>query len=93
MQNSTKTSGNIRRLTSKSANVELISAVDMEIAQVNILHSQEKTPSSMTSSRAGFPFVCVLMLSNMEDTKGGETCFRGPSGEIKKIDTFPMVRK
>ena len=28
----------------------------------------------------------------MEGIKGGETCFKGPSREIKTMDTFPIVR-
>ena len=57
----------------------------MEISQVNILYPEGKATSTVNWHRGGFPFVCVVMLSNMEGTKGGETCFRGLSHEIKTI--------
>lgn len=66
--------------------------MDTEISQVNVLYPEAKATSSVNWHRSSFPFVCVVMLSNMDGTKGGETCFRGPSCEIKTMDTFPMVR-
>ncbi|KAH8799641.1 hypothetical protein F5884DRAFT_863249 [Xylogone sp. PMI_703] len=75
---------------SKIAGLRLIPAMDIEISQVNVLYPKKKATSGIDWHRSSFPFVCVMMLSNMEGTKGGETCFRGPSREVKKLDTFPM---
>jgi len=52
------------------AGLDLIPVMDMEMSQVNVLYPQAKATSTVNWHQNGFPFVCVVMLSNMEGTKG-----------------------
>lgn len=88
---------------SEVAGVELVPAVDFEIANVNISVSDanktvvagKEADGDDTSAFAwhydSFPFVCVVMLSDCTGMVGGETALRMPTGEIRKARGPSMV--
>lgn len=86
------------------AGIELIPAMDYEIAAINI--SLPKQPVDIIDDnktndedlpafawhRDSYPFVCVTMLSDCTGMVGGETALKTASGEIMKVRGPAMVR-
>jgi hypothetical protein len=88
-------------IVSKLAGVDLVPWAAYEIAHVNLcVYDQRVTdaPASATQlSLRGeecpvvgwhtdsYPFVCVLMLSDCTDMRGGETAVRTANGEVIRI--------
>lgn len=92
-------------MVSAAAGIELIQAFDYEIANINISINDQTTvisPDGKVQSNDdssafawhfdSYPFVCVTMLSDCAEMRGGETAVRTPSGEVKKIRGPAMVR-
>jgi hypothetical protein len=78
---------------SKVAGVELVPALDYEIANINISindqDAQVVTFGDETSAVAwhydSFPFVCVTMVSDCTGMLGGETAIKLPNGHVQKV--------
>ncbi|KAJ6008306.1 hypothetical protein N7540_012282 [Penicillium herquei] len=82
---------------SEVAGIELIPAMDYEIAAINISVNEQtvpifKAPDSNEEEfpafawhRDSYPFVCVTMLSDCVGMTGGETALKTASGEIMKV--------
>jgi hypothetical protein len=84
------------RILSSIAGVDLIPVFDYEIGHINI--SVNDNPDGKTQAapvvgwhKDSYPFVCVLMLSDATEMKGGETALRTGSGEIMKVRGPQMV--
>lgn len=69
--------------------------MEYEIAHINIsVHNGEDNKESapvVNWHKDSYPFVCVLMLSDATDMKGGETGLRTGTGELMKIRGPQMV--
>ncbi|KAL2066744.1 hypothetical protein VTL71DRAFT_2816 [Oculimacula yallundae] len=84
-------------MISKIAGVELVTAIDYEIANINIsvppkVRDENETTSTKVEDvpvcgwhKDSYPFVCVLMMSDTTGMIGGETALRTGSGEIKLV--------
>ncbi|CAG7919373.1 unnamed protein product [Penicillium olsonii] len=82
---------------SEVAGIELIPAMDYEIAAINISVSDQSVPifnapkpdedklPAFAWHRDSYPFVCVTMLSDCVGMTGGETALKTASGEIMKV--------
>ncbi|KGO64982.1 hypothetical protein PITC_042010 [Penicillium italicum] len=78
---------------SEVAGIDLIPAMDCEIAAINISISGETTTivknddelPAFAWHRDSYPFVCVTMLSDCTGMTGGETALKTASGEIMKV--------
>ncbi|KAE8355443.1 hypothetical protein BDV28DRAFT_155375 [Aspergillus coremiiformis] len=82
---------------SEVAGVDLVPALDVEIATINIsVHTDtgdrrptedqvEDEISSTAWHYDSFPFVCVTMISDCQGMIGGETMLRMPTGEMMKV--------
>ncbi|KUI60925.1 hypothetical protein VP1G_08110 [Cytospora mali] len=91
----------VLRIISNIAGIELIPAIDLEIAHINLsAQSQEQMEGELRDVQANggeqklssvdwhtdsYPFVCVTMLSDCTNMVGGETALRTGSGEIIKV--------
>ncbi|ROV94792.1 hypothetical protein VMCG_08840 [Cytospora schulzeri] len=91
----------VLRIISSIAGIELIPAIDLEIAHINLsAQSQEQMEGELRDLQANngqqklsavdwhtdsYPFVCVTMLSDCTNMVGGETALRTGSGEIIKV--------
>lgn len=86
------------------AGVELVPALDYDIANINIsvgdgnvdlTEKKDKPLEEELSSVAwhfdSFPFVCVTMISNCEGMVGGETVVKTATGELMKVRGPAMV--
>lgn len=86
------------------AGIDLIPAMNYEIAAINIAVNGEtatvikdtKTEDDDLPAFAwhwdSYPFVCVTMLSDCTGMVGGETALKTASGEIMKVRGPAMVR-
>ncbi|KAH7370941.1 hypothetical protein BKA65DRAFT_522461 [Rhexocercosporidium sp. MPI-PUGE-AT-0058] len=84
-------------LLSRIAGIDLAIAIDYEIANINIsLPARPKDGSNGPGTspeevpvagwhKDSYPFVCVLMMSDVTGMIGGETALRTGSGEIKLV--------
>ncbi|CZT11372.1 uncharacterized protein RAG0_15544 [Rhynchosporium agropyri] len=84
-------------LISRIAGVELVTAIDYEVASVNVSLPPKATQGNDASStgskeppvagwhKDSYPFVCVLMMSDTTGMIGGETALRTGTGEIKLV--------
>ncbi|BCS30663.1 2OG-Fe(II) oxygenase family protein [Aspergillus puulaauensis] len=84
-------------IVSEVAGIELIPAMDYEIAAINISVNNQtvsaySAPKQDDDSlpafawhRDSYPFVCVTMLSDCVGMTGGETALKTSSGEILKV--------
>jgi hypothetical protein len=95
------------RIISSIAGIELIPAIDLEIAHINLsAQSQEQMEGELRDLEANngeqklsavdwhtdsYPFVCVTMLSDCTNMVGGETALRTGTGEIIKVRGPQMV--
>lgn len=93
------------RIISSIAGIELIPAIDLEIAHINLsAQSQEEMEDSLRDLEKNgerlsavdwhtdsYPFVCVTMLSDCTEMIGGETALRTGSGDIIKVRGPQMV--
>ncbi|KAE8152974.1 hypothetical protein BDV25DRAFT_150229 [Aspergillus avenaceus] len=83
---------------SEVAGVDLVPALDFDIANINISvgngsvdlstrsgEAPEQEVSSVAWHYDSFPFVCVTMISNCEGMIGGETALRTATGDIMKV--------
>ncbi|KAL9109229.1 MAG: hypothetical protein Q9227_006154 [Pyrenula ochraceoflavens] len=75
---------------SQVAGIDLVPAMDFEIGHVNICRPKVNGPACDESKPIvdwhtdAYPFVCVLMLSNCADMRGGETALLN-HGEVMKV--------
>jgi hypothetical protein len=92
---------------SQIAGMELIPAMDFEVANINISVSDENNEttnvldnndsplgdrlSSVAWHYDSFPFVCVVMLSDCTGMVGGETVLKTATGDIMKVRGPAMV--
>ena len=88
---------------SEVAGIDLIPAMNYEIAAINIsVNDQTTTVVNNTKSEDedlpafawhwdSYPFVCVTMLSDCTGMVGGETALKTASGEIMKVRGPAMV--
>ncbi|OJJ98335.1 hypothetical protein ASPACDRAFT_44840 [Aspergillus aculeatus ATCC 16872] len=80
---------------SEVAGIDLVPAMDYEIAAINISINNQTVASTSTTNddalpafawhRDSYPFVCVTMLSDCTGMTGGETALKTASGEIMKV--------
>ncbi|KAF8544790.1 hypothetical protein BDD12DRAFT_906291 [Trichophaea hybrida] len=78
------------RIISSIAGVDLVPVMDYEIGHINISVNDNPDGSIQAAPvvnwhKDSYPFVCVLMLSDATEMKGGETALRTGQGEIKKV--------
>ena len=64
--------------------------MDYEIGHINISVQSADNPDLPAAPvvnwhKDSYPFVCVLMLSDAPDMKGGETALQTGTGEIMKV--------
>jgi len=74
------------------AGIDLVHAFEYEIGHCNLFFSDDEDEKKGTSDNVGFswhydsfPFVCVTMLSECSDMKGGETAVLKGDGEVLKV--------
>lgn len=70
--------------------------MDYEIGHINISVQSADNPDLSAAPvvnwhKDSYPFVCVLMLSDAPDMKGGETALQTGTGEIMKVRSPQMV--
>lgn len=98
----------VLRLISAIAGIELVPAMDLDIAHINLSaqsqDTMEEEPVDCECSedddknalvgwhKDSYPFVCVVMLSDCSQMIGGETALRTGTGEIMKVRGPEMVR-
>ncbi|RAK81574.1 uncharacterized protein BO72DRAFT_368766 [Aspergillus fijiensis CBS 313.89] len=80
---------------SEVAGIDLVPAMDYEIAAINISINNQTVASTSPATddalpafawhRDSYPFVCVTMLSDCTGMTGGETALKTASGEIMKV--------
>ncbi|KAF9886456.1 hypothetical protein FE257_011488 [Aspergillus nanangensis] len=85
---------------SQVAGVELVPAIDFDIANVNISAGDGAATVDLTAHKEksledelsavawhfdSYPFVCVTMISDCTGMMGGETALRTASGEVMKV--------
>ncbi|KAK7739650.1 hypothetical protein SLS53_005617 [Cytospora paraplurivora] len=90
----------VLRIISSIAGIELIPAIDLEIAHINLsAQSQEEMEGELRAVQEkgeqelsavawhtdSYPFVCVTMLSDCTNMIGGETALRTGTGDIIKV--------
>ncbi|KAA8898758.1 hypothetical protein FN846DRAFT_200119 [Sphaerosporella brunnea] len=78
------------RIISGVAGVELVPVMEYEIGHINISVNDDPDGKTQAAPVVGwhkdsYPFVCVLMLSDATEMKGGETALRTGSGDIMKV--------
>lgn len=97
----------VLNIISKIAGIELVPAMDLEIAHINLsVQSKENMEQELREYRENedddkdaivgwhtdsYPFVCVTMLSDCSQMIGGETALRTGTGEIRKVRGPQMV--
>lgn len=97
----------VLRIISNIAGIDLIPAMDLEIAHINLsIQTQESMEEELRAYQESddddknalvgwhtdsYPFVCVTMLSDCSQMIGGETALRTGSGEIMKVRGPQMV--
>jgi hypothetical protein len=75
----------------------LVHAFEYEIGHVNLFFSDGEDDKDAKNNLGfswhydSFPFVCVTMLSDCSDMKGGETAILKGDGEILKVRGPTMV--
>jgi hypothetical protein len=84
------------RIISDIAGIDLIPNMDYEIGHINISVQNSSDPSEASAPvvnwhKDSYPFVCVLMLSDASEMKGGETALQTGTGEIMKVRGPQMV--
>lgn len=84
----------ILAIVSEAAGIELVPAVDYEVANINISindqsSSEMVTHGDNTSAVAwhydSYPFVCVTMAADCAGMVGGETAIKLPNGEERRV--------
>ncbi|KAI1054219.1 hypothetical protein LB506_010285 [Fusarium annulatum] len=82
----------VQQAVSKVAGIDLVHAFEYEIGHCNLLFSDGEDEKKGASDNIGFswhydsfPFVCVTMLSDCSDMKGGETAVLKGDGEVLKV--------
>ncbi|KAH7218087.1 hypothetical protein DER44DRAFT_650054 [Fusarium oxysporum] len=82
----------VQQAVSKVAGIDLVHAFEYEIGHCNLLFSDGEDEKKGASDNVGFswhydsfPFVCVTMLSDCSDMKGGETAVLKGDGEVLKV--------
>ncbi|KAF5655553.1 hypothetical protein F25303_487 [Fusarium sp. NRRL 25303] len=82
----------VQQAVSKVAGIDLVYAFEYEIGHCNLLFSDGEDEKKGASDNVGFswhydsfPFVCVTMLSDCSDMKGGETAVLKGDGEVLKV--------
>ncbi|EEQ88627.1 hypothetical protein RJZ56_000367 [Blastomyces dermatitidis] len=89
-------SPDVLKIVSNIAGIDLVPAMDWEIAHINIsVPSQADKGQNLTSEdddepivdwhTDSYPFVCVTMLSDCTNMVGGETALRKGDGSIVKV--------
>lgn len=83
------------KLISKVAGIDLVPVIDYEIGHINIAVDQAKNDSGIDAGeeqpavvgwhRDSYPFVCVLMMSDTKDMRGGETALKKANGDIVRV--------
>lgn len=97
----------VLRIISNIAGIELVPAIDLEIAHINLsAQSQEEMEGELRALKTAdveerlsavdwhtdsYPFVCVTMLSDCTNMIGGETALRTGTGDIIKVRGPQMV--
>lgn len=87
-------------IISKIAGVDLIPVIDIEIGNINV-SVQEPSDSKATVDDLpvpvtkwhvdSYPFVCVVMMSDVSNMIGGETALKTGTGETLKVRGPQMV--
>ncbi|KAH7213493.1 hypothetical protein BKA60DRAFT_461507 [Fusarium oxysporum] len=82
----------VQQAVSKVAGIDLVHAFEYEIGHCNLLFSDGEDEKKGASDNVGFswhydsfPFVCVTMLSDCSDMKGGETAVLKGDGGVLKV--------
>ncbi|KAM0430506.1 hypothetical protein ACHAPT_005853 [Fusarium lateritium] len=82
----------VQQAVSKVAGIDLVHAFEYEIGHTNLFFSDGDETSDKANDSVGFswhydsfPFVCVTMLSDCSDMKGGETAVLTGDGEVLKV--------
>ncbi|OCK75891.1 hypothetical protein K432DRAFT_361331, partial [Lepidopterella palustris CBS 459.81] len=76
----------IRSRISRFAEIDLVPVVDYEVSHVSIIKpSGEEHNAAVQLHKDSYPYVCGVILSDMEGIKGGETVLRGPFGELRTV--------
>ncbi|RBQ80659.1 hypothetical protein FVER14953_09549 [Fusarium verticillioides] len=82
----------VQQAVSKVAGIGLVHAFEYEIGHCNLLFSDGEDEKKGASDNVGFswhydsfPFVCVTMLSDCSDMKGGETAVLKGDAEVLKV--------
>lgn len=90
----------ILAIVSEAAGIELVPAVDYEVANINIsINDQNSTEivtyGDETSAVAwhydSYPFVCVTMAADCTGMVGGETAIKLPNGQERRVRGPAMV--
>lgn len=58
-----------------------------------VIESEEDQLPIVGWHRDSYPFVCVLMMSDTKDMRGGETALKASNGEIIKVRSPEKVRE
>ncbi|KAI1333203.1 hypothetical protein F5Y16DRAFT_6247 [Xylariaceae sp. FL0255] len=86
-------------IISKIAGIDLVPALDVDVAHINVSVKSEQEKATDLESRAematkapilgwhkdSYPFVCVTMLSDCTGMIGGETALRTGNGDVMKV--------
>ncbi|KAL4727384.1 hypothetical protein ACLX1H_006296 [Fusarium chlamydosporum] len=81
----------VQQAVSKVAGIDLVHALEFEIGHTNLFFSDGEDEMGDNDNLGfswhydSFPFVCVTMLSDCTDMKGGETAILKGDGEIIKV--------
>lgn len=78
---------------SKIAGIDLVPVIDYELGHINISVEQpgstnipeEDQPAVVGWHRDSYPFVCVLMMSDTTNMRGGETALKKKDGGIMRV--------
>lgn len=92
----------ILEIVSNAAGIELVPAVDYEVANINISINDHNSTEVVTYGDKtsavswhydSFPFVCVTMASDCTGMIGGETAIKLPNGEERRVRGPAMVSR
>lgn len=86
----------VRRIVSDIAGLELVPAMDIDIAHINLSEPSQDNDyddknATVNWHKDSYPFVCIVMLSDCSQMIGGETAIRTGTGEIMKVRGPQMV--
>ncbi|KAJ4421946.1 hypothetical protein N0V82_003443 [Gnomoniopsis sp. IMI 355080] len=80
----------VQRIISDIAGLELVPAMDIDIAHINLSEPSRENDyddkaATVNWHKDSYPFVCIVMLSDCSQMIGGETAIRTGTGEIMKV--------